>query len=160
MPAQSTLKPASLDVLIEAAQFVLETMFFAESEPVSETMGAPLLADRCIRAEVSFRGDRTGRLLIGLPESCARALAAGFEGIPDEAAVPQASLEQVVKESANMICGATLTRLFPDGLFQLGSPEINLAEGALMASTSEAWLRISYMEDAILHLALTVEEHA
>ncbi len=196
MPAPSAL--SSEAVLREAAQFVLETMFFAASEPIpppgiplpeppleagtgpgrpSKQEGTALGAaapgsvvpansskDAQIRVEISFEGDKRGRLSIGLPEPCARIMAASFEGIPDADAVGEASVAYVVLELANMICGATLTRLQGDGMFRLGSPEIsspelNLqpAEGPLPAPC-QCWLRIPFMDDAVLHLALELED--
>jgi CheY-specific phosphatase CheX len=154
MSAPSSLSPPA--VLLEAAQFVLETMFFAESEPVAPPQPPP---HPPILAAISFEGDRRGRLAIGLPESCARLMAASFEGIPDVAEVAGTNVDCVVLELANMICGATLTRLHGDGLFRLGSPELDLQRGhGPLSAPCQCWLRIPLMNDALLHLALELED--
>lgn len=158
MPAPSTLNPspALAQALLDAAQFVLETMFFVESEPA---LSPPLPPEGWLLAEVSFTGDKRGRLILSLPEPCARSMAAGFEGIPDEAAISEAGIRQAVLELSNMICGATLTRLHPEGLFRLGSPGFASAQSAPANSTdSECWLLLPGWEGAMLHLAFGLDE--
>ena len=147
--------------LVEAAQFVLETMFFAESEPVVEPV--PLQADR-LRFRSPSRATRSGRLFIGMPETCARAIAGSFEGLPDTANIPVAVVRQIAAELANMICGATLARLDRDGLSTLNSPTLladlppSPAESAALDSVSECWLQVPYMGDGLVHLALSLRD--
>jgi CheY-specific phosphatase CheX len=159
MPVEQTLK--------EAAQFVLEAMFFAESEPVAAP-DSPQPGQ--ISVHVSFQGECRGNLAIAMPESYGRAMTASFEGLPDIDNIPAVAVGQVAAELANMICGATLARLNRDGLFTLNSPLVthefplpaleSAASAPLSASVSvsECWLQIPYMGDGLMHLALALED--
>lgn len=153
MPAEPVVVAHALQ---EAAQFVLETMFFAESEPIPAPAGPP--AEAQVAVGISFDGARRGSLSIGMPESCARAMAGSFEGVPDPELLPAANVGQVAGELANMICGATLARLDPDGLFNLGSPALQAQFSPVAAPASECWLQIPYMGEGLLHLALALED--
>jgi len=144
--------------LREAAQFVLETMFFAESEPVAAPDNPQ---PGQIFVWISFQGQRRGMLAIGMPESHARALAGSFEGLPDPNGISMEIVDQVAAELANMICGATLTRLDHDGLFTLNSPSLTRdLPAALEPLASECWLQIAYMGDGLMHLALALENRS
>ncbi len=153
MPVEQTLR--------EAAQFVLETMFFAESEPAAAP-GTP--QSEQISVQVSFQGRCRGNLAIAMPESYGRAMAGSFEGLPDAENIPAVAVNQVASELANMICGATLARLHQDALFSLNPPSVTHAfslpppESSASASVAECWLQILYMGDGLMHLALALED--
>jgi CheY-specific phosphatase CheX len=162
MPVEQSLR--------EAAQFVLETMFFAESEPVAAPDTPQPMQ---ISVQVSFQGQCRGNLAIAMPESYARAMAGSFEGLPDTENIPAVAVSQVAAELVNMICGATLARLNRDALFTLNSPSITPefplpapessasapVSPSVSASVSECWLQIPYMGDGLMHLALALEAH-
>jgi hypothetical protein len=149
MPVEQTLR--------EAAQFVLETMFFAESEPAA---AQELPTDGQVGVQLSFDGQRRGRLVIQMPGAQARGLAGAFEGFPDADAVPAEAVEHVTAELANMVCGATLARLDPDGLFTLHSPSLtcDFPVAAGEPIVSECWLQVPYIADGLMYLALALEE--
>jgi hypothetical protein len=71
-------------------------------------------------------------------------------------------VHQVAAELSNMICGATLARLDPNGLFNLSSPLVTQTPvPALDESMAlECWLQIPSMQDGLLHLILALEDAA
>jgi len=149
-------------ILKEAAESTLETMFFAET---SEGGPAPLGGSPVI-AEVVFHahyedGNCLGRLSLEMPESCANSIAADFEGIGGLGDVPPVAANQVALELANIICGATLTRLDSKGLFTLDSPAIasEFSKPAPGAQAAECWLEIPSASGGILHLAIALENN-
>lgn len=152
MPIEQTLR--------ESAQSVLETMFFAEAESVAAPSPAPA-ANRMF-IQVAFGGHRRGRFSIGLPVSCARALAGGFEGLDDLNAVPVETVQEVACELANIICGVALTRLDTHGLFTLDSPAVirELAPAGRESDVSECWLQLPCPVDGLIHLAMAMEAPA
>ncbi|HTP85848.1 MAG TPA: chemotaxis protein CheX [Bryobacteraceae bacterium] len=103
----------------EAARSVLETMFFAEVEAC-----APLTAEQqqnMTGVAVQFDGGMRGEFLIGFDPRVAGVLASGFLGA-DEADVSPAEVEQVLCETANMICGAALSHIEAEDHMRLGTP--------------------------------------
>jgi CheY-specific phosphatase CheX len=144
-------------VLTDAARSVLEMMFFAETEPGSPAVGAGEL-----RIRICFDGRCRGGLTIEMPEKCARAMAASFEGVPAAEALPEEAVHHVAAELSNMICGAALARLDPNGLFNLRVPLVTQvpAEGAAESGTGECWLQVPSMENGLLHLVLALGEAA
>jgi CheY-specific phosphatase CheX len=122
--------PAELTASIAAAAgSVLETMFFAEAEPgpsVSEEQRHQMIAVR-----IGFDGGLRGEFRIGFEPHLARALAAAFLGI-DESEVADEEVNQVICETANMICGAALSRIESDEHMRLEMPALtdNTAECA------------------------------
>lgn len=110
--------------LLAAAPEVMETMFFSEalvSEAPAENE-APV-----VRAIVAFSGEPHGNLSAEVDEPAARRLAADFVGAmePDELSPKQ--VEEVVGELANMLCGAMLTALHTDRIFELATPVVSHA---------------------------------
>jgi CheY-specific phosphatase CheX len=107
--------------LLEAATAeVLETMFFATAS--GEAASWPPAAGDCVAASVAFSGTRNGNLTVRLPGGTARALAACFLGVDSEGPLGPGQVAEVVCEMANMVCGAALSRLDPDGEVRLGPP--------------------------------------
>jgi|SRR5579884_2063595 len=113
MPLESTQ-----EIMSDAAREIFETMFFIapeESAPAEEW-------DKAIGAEVEFSGAACGRFEIELKEPLAQELAAGFSGVMDPSEMAPEAVPQVLCELANMICGATLSRMEPTALFRLKTP--------------------------------------
>jgi len=114
--------PAELTASIAAAAgSVLETMFFAEAEPcplVPEEQRRQMTAVR-----IGFHGGLRGEFRIGFESHLARALAAGFLGL-DESEVAEEEVNQVICETANMICGAALSRIESDEHMRLEMPAL------------------------------------
>jgi CheY-specific phosphatase CheX len=110
-------------VLREAAQQVLETMFFvvpsAEAPPAAAGAGGPYVG-----ARIAFCGEPPGAFAVSLPEPAARTIAANFLGAEAESELPLSCVREVVAELANMICGAVLSRLETESRFELDAPEV------------------------------------
>jgi hypothetical protein len=113
--SQTLLAP----ILRECAEHVLETMLFCEILGLKSS--EDLLVWPLISASVSISGPLTGMFRIAASEPAATALATDFFGL-DQPPGP-ASVQQVIGELANMICGSALSRIEPEALFTLGHPE-------------------------------------
>jgi CheY-specific phosphatase CheX len=108
----------------DAPAEVLETMFFttAMDEPVEASNSEPP-----VRVRVRFQGTPSGMFSLQAAGAAARTIAADFLG-QDASEFSTAQVWQVMCELANMICGATLSRLDVERQFDLSSPEITAAE--------------------------------
>lgn len=111
--------------LSEAAREVLETMCFIDAGEVPDPMspGAALVPPG-IAAQVEFRGYWTGRCIVEMPETCARAITGNFTGVLDPDAVDAVNMIELICEFANMICGSTITRLRCPGIVTLAPPHL------------------------------------
>lgn len=109
--------------LAGAAQTVLETMFFTTVVEPDEAEESPPAGD-LVSARVRFRGRPDGMMLVTLPQSAARAIAATFLGVDEDDGLSEAQVDGVIREMANMICGAALSWLERDATFHLESPEL------------------------------------
>lgn len=109
-----------LEILSGAAQQTLETMFFASMVGERE---APL-EEPAVGVRVSFHGNPSGTLGLRLTGGAARAMAGNFLGAEDEQAVTEAQIGEVVRELANMICGAVLSQVESGSTFDIHSPEL------------------------------------
>lgn len=113
--------PENLPQLLEAATAeVLETMFFAAA--TGEPTIWPSSPGACAAAAVRFSGTHNGMLTIRVPEEAARTMAAGFLGVDADASLTPGRITEVVCEMANMICGAMLSHMDPDGDVRLDPP--------------------------------------
>ncbi|MGA3026508.1 MAG: chemotaxis protein CheX [Bryobacteraceae bacterium] len=104
-----------------AASSVLETMFFAEVEtclPLSPEQQRGMMG-----VLVRFDGGVRGEFLIGIDPHAAAVLASAFLGV-DEGDVPEAEVAQVMCETANMICGAALSRIEAEDHMRLETPAL------------------------------------
>ena len=118
-------------VLAGAADEVLCTMFFSmleEAPPVEDAA--------CTRVRVGFRGHATGTLTLSVSPEAIVELTANFLGIDGEA--PPAEQEAMVKELANMICGAVLSRLETADVLHLMPPEVLAAPESAAPQTGDA----------------------
>jgi hypothetical protein len=112
------------DVLEAAVSAVLETMFF--SAVFGPADAAELGAGW--RAVVTFTGTRAGSVTVCTGDETARALAASFLGADES--VPVQQIAGVLGELANMLCGAVLGRIEPEGRFTIAPPSIGDNTGA------------------------------
>jgi CheY-specific phosphatase CheX len=106
------------DVIFDSTQEILETMFFAvvEEEENDEDAGPD------VGARVEFEGTWRGCTEARLNRLSSDAICRDFLGLDFDEDVEENQREHVVGELANMICGAALSRLEPNGKFNLRSP--------------------------------------
>ena len=109
-----------LPLTCEAAQEVLETMFFTTAAPAACAHAQP---ETLIAARVGFAGRPAGELSLTLSCGLARALAAGFLGVDFEELSEEAE-SQIACELANILCGAILSRVHPDCGVALEAPQL------------------------------------
>jgi CheY-specific phosphatase CheX len=103
---------------------VLERMFFTAAEPAA--CEHAWLAE-AQTARIRFEGSHRGEMLLGVSSQAADPIAASFLGLdPQELTAAQRS--QVVQELANILCGAVLSRLWPESTLALAAPELTLWE--------------------------------
>jgi len=106
---------------LRAATFeVLETMFFLFPEGLEEDELMPARGP-FLCSWVSIIGPQSLRLGMIVPESLARKMAANFLGI-SEPEVKQPELEDILKETTNMMAGSFLSKLEASSAFQLQTP--------------------------------------
>ncbi len=108
------------EILCAAARNVLETMFFTsimgERQEPLENPG--------LEALVSFEGDPSGAFGLKLTTNAARAVAANFLGVEDEAELTESQIGDVACELANMICGAMLSQVESGSTFHISHPRL------------------------------------
>ncbi len=139
------------EALASAAEQVLDTMFFMAV--VSQSESAPDSA-LPVCACLEFRGEPWGSFGVNVSASAAQVIAANFLGDEPDA-VSEAQTGEVICELANMICGALLTRVHADNLFELTSPELQKAEAA-SAAASGATSRTFDLGDGLLQVYVRV----
>ena len=97
---------------LKAATFeVLETMYFLFPETLEEerSVRGPFL-----RAWVTIAGPKSLRVGLLVPESLAHKMAANFLGVTEEE-IYKPEMEDALKETANMMAGALLSRMEASG---------------------------------------------
>lgn len=108
--------------MTNAAEEVLNSMFFIGVESSLETCGEAAGTDESwIAAKVEFQGPRPGSFGISAPLPTARLLASNFLG-QDEAELENAQAMEVLCELSNMVCGAFLSTLGGEGVYDLSHP--------------------------------------
>jgi CheY-specific phosphatase CheX len=140
-------------LLTEAAEEVLENMFFSGVMGEMEDMGSEADAER-LSATVTFAGSSVGELTVSATPSTLAVLAAGFLGAEDDS-VADAQVMSVAGELANVLCGAVLGHMNPKGSFVISPPEITEAGGASPVREMELHRRFELMEGD-LSVGLTV----
>ncbi len=106
---------------LKAATFeVLETMFFIFPESLDEA--TTFFHGPGLRAWVPVEGPKNFRVGLTLSLSLAREMAANFLGLEKDE-IPPDKMEDVVKETANMVAGSFLTREKVPETFNLKPPE-------------------------------------
>jgi CheY-specific phosphatase CheX len=101
----------------DAAQAVLETMFFMMADGEAEPVFPP--DAELMRTAMSFKGHWSGTFELQTPVECARMIAESFVGSDGDVAVGE-----VMCELANMVCGSTLSNLANDKIFDLSKPQV------------------------------------
>lgn len=105
----------------EVAAEVLETMFFTEAEPAACEHTWLQAAGT---ARIRFDGSHHGQMRLGVSLEAVDPIAASFLGL-DPAELTDAQRGQVVQELANILCGAMLSRIWPESTLALSSPELD-----------------------------------
>lgn len=107
---------------LKAATFeVLETMFFLFPESLEE--GAAFFHGPGLRAWVPVEGPKNLRVGLTVSLPLAQEMAANFLGL-EKAEVSPDKLEDLLKETANMVAGNFLTREQAPSTFNLKQPQI------------------------------------
>jgi CheY-specific phosphatase CheX len=112
--------PAASDSVQQVAGEVLETMFFTEAELAN--CGHTWLGSAAC-ARILFEGSHFGEMLLGVSAEAADVIAASFLGLDPEE-LTEAQRGQVIQELTNILCGAILSRLWPESKLALSSPEL------------------------------------
>jgi CheY-specific phosphatase CheX len=116
------------DALSDAVTEVLEKMFFIEATAAPSQVSAQ---PQSIVVELEFDGDPPGVFRMSLAREAASQIAADFLG-EDVSSLSVPQVEDVVKELANMICGAVLSRVESSATFRLAAPNILPVEHAVV----------------------------
>ena len=130
------------DQVLEAVvNEVLETMFFsAVFGPGTETEGDSMTA------RVTFTGSHEGALEVSALATTVTALACSFLGVMEDE-LPEGQAPALLGEMANVLCGAVLGRLEPEGRFRIAPPEIRSAAEPVdlrqVFELAEGWLAVS-----------------
>jgi CheY-specific phosphatase CheX len=144
-------EPVAMDSTIQASIEVLETMFFELPAGLPEETGAPSPEGLC--ATVRFSGTSEGSLSVALEPPVLRRLSAAFLGIEEEEVTERLSLN-VLCEMANMICGASQSRIHPGGRIAIETPQVMPVTEVLPRS----WIRFP-LERGSLAISLTYKGH-
>jgi len=111
---------AASDAVREVAAEVLEAMFFTEAE-LASCEHSWLRSAPCAR--IRFEGSHRGEMLLGVSAEAADPIAASFLGL-EPMELTDAQRSQMIQELSNILCGAMLSRLWPESKLALGSPEL------------------------------------
>jgi CheY-specific phosphatase CheX len=113
-------EPGAGDTAGRVVAEVLETMFFTEAEMAGCEHGW-LAAASCAR--IRFEGSHRGEMLLGVSAEAVDPIAASFLGL-DPMELTDGQRGQVIQELSNILCGAMLSRLWPESTLALSSPEL------------------------------------
>lgn len=113
-------EPGAGEIIHQTAAEVLETMFFTEAEPAS-CEHAWLPAAPCAR--VRFEGSHFGEMLLAVSAQAADPIAASFLGL-DPMELTDSQRGQMIQELTNILCGAMLSKLWPESRLAIASPEL------------------------------------
>ena len=105
---------------------VLERMFFSGILG----LGAGCRGADSLSAVVGFSGSLSGSLAVAVDMAAALTCTANFLGA-SELDTPIDVVSAVVGEFANVLCGATLARISPDGAFQIAPPRVDFGPAAV-----------------------------
>jgi CheY-specific phosphatase CheX len=144
-------EPALRRALEDAVLEVLETMCF--EFPAGDPEEGGLAGGERLAARARFEGSLRGELRVALEGAAPRRLAAAFLGIEEEEVREQDEL-QMAAELANMLCGATMSRLEPQGRLRIAAPE---AARGPVGCAGAPWLRFP-LEQGEVAVTLCCEE--
>jgi CheY-specific phosphatase CheX len=131
----------------QAAVEVLDTMFFELPTGGPENCDSPPPEALC--ALTVFTGTAQGCFAVALEAPSLQRLSASFLGA-DEAEVTEGLGSHVLCELANMLCGATLSRVGPDSHIIISTPRVVSSSEV----SSSPWVRFP-MECGSLAISLT-----
>jgi len=120
-PGRLDQEPAAPDTVRCVMADVMEAMFFTEAEPTA-CEHAWLGGARCAR--IRFGGSHFGEMLLGVSAEAADPIGASFLGL-DPMELTEAQRSQVIQELANILCGAILSKLWPESKLALSSPKLS-----------------------------------
>ncbi|MBI4796917.1 MAG: chemotaxis protein CheX [Deltaproteobacteria bacterium] len=100
---------------------VLETMYYLFPETLEEGEVVPSKGPY-LRSWVAIAGPQSIRIGLLVPQSLARKMAANFLGTGEEE-IYQPEMEDILKETTNMMAGAFLSKMEASTAFKLQTPE-------------------------------------
>jgi hypothetical protein len=121
-PGRLDEEPTAADTIRQVASEVLEAMFFTEAEPTA-CEHAWLDTARC--AQIRFGGSHFGEMLLGVSAEAGEPMGASFLGL-DPMELTDAQRGQVIQELSNILCGAILSKLWPESKLALSSPKLSV----------------------------------
>ena len=139
------IQTISASSLAHCAAESLETMFLTSMMGEAEAAAA----DAHVAATVSYRGDASGMLTVALSAAAASAVASAFLGISEDDITRQDKVDVII-ELTNVLCGTTLSTLFPDGHIELATPVL-----APAAETAAASCKAYELDAGVLWLGLS-----
>lgn len=102
---------------------VLETMYYLFPESLEDGEVMPTKGKGpYLRSWVAIAGPQSIRIGLQVPQSLARKMAANFLGTGEEE-IYQPEMEDVLKETTNMMAGAFLSEMGASAAFKLLTPE-------------------------------------
>ena len=113
-------EPEAADIVRSVAAEVLETMFFTEAEPC-RCEHAWLPSAACAGAR--FTGSHLGEMLLAMSADAAVPIAASFLGL-EPMELTEGQRGQVLQELTNILCGAMLSRIWPQSKLAIAAPEL------------------------------------
>jgi CheY-specific phosphatase CheX len=147
---------SDLDQIVDRiTEEVLERMFFSTVlGPAPE--GDPVEG---LRARVEFSGSFAGALGVSIDRAAAMEHTVNFLGA-SEGELPFEDVGAVVGELANVLCGATLARISPDGTFLISTPQVQSSDIPSIAAGAVAVRRSFELPEGCLtvELSLNAEE--
>jgi hypothetical protein len=115
---------------VDALRQTLEEAAFVFVEAV-EPGGAPWGEGALVEARIEFGGPETGVISIAVSRTHAIALAANLLGVDEAAPEAERAACDAVGELANILCGVSLDRWFPDdGAYHMGTPDVRAVPAA------------------------------
>jgi CheY-specific phosphatase CheX len=78
-----------------------------------------------LRSSVTIAGPQAISISVQVPQSLARKMAANFLGT-DEEEISQPEMEDILKETANMLAGSFLSKLEASAAFKLLTPTVQM----------------------------------
>jgi CheY-specific phosphatase CheX len=108
------------EILQSVCSEVLETMFFSEAMP-GDCEHSWLSSAVSVR--VGFIGSHVGHMCLGVSGAAAASITSAFLAL-DLQEIGNLEQDQVILELANILCGAVLSRLWPESRLQLDAPQL------------------------------------
>lgn len=136
----------------DATRHALEEMFFMAVFGRQES--AEEAEHGAVTAQLTFTGDASGVLRIGLPAGSAAEAAANFLGL-DSGDLTADQVRVVVGELANIVCGSALSQWRHDGLFSLNQPETTVGDAEPLPGADDCVLQL---EQGTMRVSLVLND--